>query len=286
MNCGCGVPDLEAAKRQVPITAVAEQLGLKIYGRMIRCWRPENHQHGDRTPSVGIDLRRNRVRCFVCDARLLSTIDLVQSALGLDTYEALLWLAARFDIPSIAKGKHLVSRSKNSHGRVGVSANPLEAIVRSGLWGEMSDVEVRVLEVIVIFLDPDTGLATLSYRALRRFSGVRKDSSISRALRRLANLHVIEVIRGRGGHGLSACNRYRLTVEDTRFVALLNDHYRTTREEIEAERRLRAERRSVLFSQRKTSIPKPGRADITGIDCLPRGEGETVFPLPSGGSGK
>ena len=51
--------DLEYMRRSVPIQEVAEQLGLRTAGNMIHCWRPENHQHGDRTASVRLQPRRN-----------------------------------------------------------------------------------------------------------------------------------------------------------------------------------------------------------------------------------
>lgn len=50
--------DLEYMRRSVPIQRVTEQLGLRTAGNMIHCWRPENHQHGDRTVSVRLQPRR------------------------------------------------------------------------------------------------------------------------------------------------------------------------------------------------------------------------------------
>lgn len=82
---GGGVPDLEYIKAWLPVAEVAAALELEVVGNMVRCWRPEKHQHGDRTPSVGIDRRRNRVRCFVCDGRAYSGIDLVEKVMGYDT---------------------------------------------------------------------------------------------------------------------------------------------------------------------------------------------------------
>src|SRR5262249_28282336 len=58
---------------------------------------PENHKHGDRTPSVGIHERRNWVMCFVCDARTLSSIDLVMSVLQVERHAAVQWISEASD---------------------------------------------------------------------------------------------------------------------------------------------------------------------------------------------
>jgi len=110
----------------------------------------------------------------------------------------------------------------------------------------MSHAEVRLLNVLDIFADPQMDSCSLSYAALRRFSGLRKDSTVAKAVRRLENMGTIAVARGRGGNGLSRCNTYKLTLEDSRFLALLRDCYNQTREEIEVQRQIRAERRSRL----------------------------------------
>ena len=251
-----GVPDLEWAKKHVSVTRAADLLGLEIVGKSIRCWRPDNHQHADRTPSVGIWHSKNRVKCFVCDPLPLSAVDLVQSCLKLDTYSALKWLDQRFEIPRLARGRHLCVKSKGSAPyRVGTTGSRLEAVVRSGLWGGMSTAEVRVLMVLAIFTDSETGLATLSYAALKRFSGLKSDASVRKAIVRLKNLYALEIIPKRGEDGFPGVNSYRLTLEDERFLAHLNDAHKKTQKEIEAQRRFRAEakqERRACISQRGT----------------------------------
>lgn len=282
-----GVPDIEWAKGRIPIQDVARNLGLEIHGRMIRCWRPENHQCGDRTPSVGIQLRANRVKCFVCDGKRLSTVDLVMSVLGLDTFSALLWLDARFDIPRIPRGKNLGCKSKCVRPyRVGVSGSRLEAIIRSGLYAEMSQSEIRLLDTLAVFADPDAGTARLSYMGLRTYSGIKKDWTISKALKRLANMHALEVIRGRGGDGLATCNVYRLTLEDSRFVTLMNECQASTHGEIEAQRFLREQartRRASVLAKRQ--LTAQSRKLLPVLTSLPLKGVPRNFPLPSSGNG-
>lgn len=245
------LPDIQAAKR-IPIDEVADRLGLDRQGGMIRCWRPENHQHGDRTPSVGIQLRKNRVKCFVCDAKRLSPVDLVQSVWGVETFDALRWLDAHFGpLPRIEKGKHLSHSSfAESRGRAGLNGR-LEPLVRAGVLAELSDAEVRLLQVFDAFCDPSTNTCTLSYAALKRFAGIAKDKTISNALKRLRNIHAIEVQRGSlqrvlAGHIVSRCSTYMLTLEHSDFLRLLHACQSETREEIAMERKVRAERRARL----------------------------------------
>jgi hypothetical protein len=275
------VPDLQAAKR-IPIDRVADELGLERYGHTLRCWRPERHQHGDRTPSVGIWARKNRMKCFVCDARALSTVDLVSSVLGLKTFEALLWLANRFDIPTVPKGRHVKRRGESAPFRVGVSGNRLEAIVRSGLLAQMGDCEVRVLLVLDTFTDREIGCTRLSYAGLRRFAGIASNQSISRSLQRLRNVGAIEIEHGRGGDGLATCNSYRLTLESTRLLSLVHDCFVTTRKEVETERAVRERARrqrakairvaAANMKKRVSNGPKPDSnyLPVTTLDtqCL------------------
>jgi len=274
-----GVPDLEWVKRNLPITDIAEKLGLEIRGRMIRCWRPEAHGHGDRTPSVGVYYRRNRVKCFGtgCEGKLLSPIDLVMSVLNVKVFDAVLWLDGRFNIPRIPKGTNLALKSKSIRPyRVSVSGFQFEGLIRSGLFAEMGDSEIRLLNVLCAYADAQTGLATLSYAALRRYSGIRKDSTVSKAVKQLERLHAVEITRGRGGNGLSACNQYRLTLEDTRLLKAQYDCYAPMRDEIEAQRKIRAKlrgRRVFLLADHKASVsPQQSRqhtkppAVITGIN--------------------
>lgn len=269
-----GVPDLREAKR-IPIDVVAERLGIERHRNMLRCWRPENHQHGDRTPSVGLQRRANRVKCFVCDGRRLSAIDLVQSVLGCNTFDAILWLDHEFGpLPRIPKGKHLARREQSPRrGAVGLRGR-LETVIRSGMYAELSWAQKAVLTVLDNFCDSND-TCVLSYAALRRFAGISKDATVSTALRQLENLHAIEIQRGRGGHGLSQCSTYKLTLEHTAFLAVLRSCYEKTRAEANAEQKLRAERRKWVVSRRH------GKAhDITGINLSPFNGSSSAIPTP------
>jgi hypothetical protein len=79
--------DLGYIRRHIPITEIARELDIEIFGSRARCWRPRAHQNGDRTPSVSF--YRNRFKCHCCDERSGSVIDLVVSVVGCDLRGAL-----------------------------------------------------------------------------------------------------------------------------------------------------------------------------------------------------
>ena len=62
--------------KSTPIEMVAERLGLAVMRHKCRC-----PFHDDRHPSLSFDIRRNRYRCYVCDAHG-GVIDLVMNLKG------------------------------------------------------------------------------------------------------------------------------------------------------------------------------------------------------------
>jgi len=234
------LPDIDFLK-QIAIVDVAQELGVEVTGpRTARCWRPERHQHGDRTPSVGFCRKRNKARCFVCDPRALSTIDLVQQVLGSSVIEAVQWLDDRFPgAPRIVKGKHIVKRRAQEEigTRIGVDS-PWTDLRRSAFLGAtMTPAEQCVLSALVELANPTTGEARLSYRTIARISGVRSDTSIARALRRLEQMSLLEINRGQDS-GRQA-NRYKLTAENISFQELVRAVTERMRRDIASEKELR-----------------------------------------------
>ena len=73
--------------RDLPIEEVAGRLGLQVTHHKALC-----PFHNDRHPSLSFSTRRNRFRCFVCDAKG-GTIDLVMKVMGKDFKEACRWLS-------------------------------------------------------------------------------------------------------------------------------------------------------------------------------------------------
>ena len=222
---------------------------------MVHCWRPDNHQHGDRTPSVGLQARYNIAKCFVCDVRALSTIDLVMSVRRVELREAVRWITARFEVPAAPKGRHIQHRERwPERYKVGASGSALETLVRSGIWASLTLSQRSLIPVLLAFADPETQKVKISYRGLMRYAGVRSQSTVSGALKRFRSLRMLGIESKRDIEGLRACNVYRLCFDDPEFAAYASDCFRQNRERIESEREFRR-------ATRKEAKP---RAAITG----------------------
>lgn len=76
-----------AKLKELPIESVAERLGFRVERHRSLC-----PFHDDSHPSLTFDVRRNRFKCYVCDAHG-GAIDLVEKKLGLGFKDACRWLA-------------------------------------------------------------------------------------------------------------------------------------------------------------------------------------------------
>jgi hypothetical protein len=231
--------DLKFVRESVPIRDVAEQLGLRIVGKLVHCWRPENHQHGDRTPSVALDRRANRAKCFVCDPKRLSTIDLVMSVQDVDLRDAIQWITSRYDVPAAPKGKH-IEHPERWPERFRVGTGPAgEMLVRSGIWAELTPAQRSLVLVLETFADKQTRKVTISYRGMMRHAGVRSQSTVSSALKRFRALRFLRFETNRDSDGLRACGTYQLDWDDPDFLQFANCCFRRHIEQAEQERALR-----------------------------------------------
>ncbi|MDQ3002787.1 MAG: CHC2 zinc finger domain-containing protein, partial [Fibrobacterota bacterium] len=84
--------DIEAVKAANPILDVLRDLGIPSQNNRIRCLKPENHSHGDRTPSVSVWPDRGQFKCWVCADVKGDVIDLVKLARNCSFREALEFL--------------------------------------------------------------------------------------------------------------------------------------------------------------------------------------------------
>lgn len=84
--------DIEKIKA-LPIEEVASALGLSVSHHKALC-----PFHADKHPSLTFSVRKNRYRCFVCDAHG-GTIDLVMKYLNKNFLEACKWLSEEHSIP-------------------------------------------------------------------------------------------------------------------------------------------------------------------------------------------
>ncbi len=235
-------PDVSWMKRNVPIIAVARALGLRIRNRRAKCWRPEKHRHGDAHPSLNLYEKGNRCRCFVCDLKGgHSNIDLVMGVLPCDFRDAVFWIAERFPVPNVKVGRPAGKTLPSALPyRAGVLGSEWEVVVRSGLWGLLSAAERSILLALHAFQDVDTGLTRLSYRAIMRYSGVRKTGNISNAIKELKKMHALQAVPGLRRGLLRECSTYRVTLTDPKFLEICNGVFASARKEVAQERVYRA----------------------------------------------
>jgi hypothetical protein len=233
-----GIPDLEFIKRHVPITNVARALDMCVIGNRAHCWRPHSHQHGDRTPSVWFSRRSNKGKCFVCDHFTWSNVDLVQRVIGCSTAHAINWIAARFDVPRIAKRRPTTNRIV-APGRVGCGSQ-VQDFMRSGLFAALPHATKALLFVLHEFMD----WQQLSYRTLMRLSGIGSRATIKVSLENLKHVGLLKVERGYTGRGVCEINAYRLTWDDARLQLLMAERHQATIREIKAEQELREAERA------------------------------------------
>ena len=246
------LPDMAFIRSKIPISEVAFALGLKLGGRSTaHCWRTQQHQNGDRTPSIS--LRKNRATCYVCDGHPLSSIDLVMAHQQCDLISAVRWICARFDVPNIPKGKKLVRSERWRTGRFGASRFPLEEIIRSGIWANLSDAERAVLPVLCCFADANTGEVEISYRGIARYSGKSTNNTVSAVIAKLEKLGLLKVTRNRDGT-FRKCGRYLLDWSDGHFQDALRSCNEATRAERDLERTLRAQRRLLKSNTLSTVV--------------------------------
>ena len=261
-----GIPDLRWINRNVSVAEVARALDLRFDGATkIHCWHPEQHQHGDRTASVGVRRKNNTVKCFVCDNKPMGPVDLAMSVLDLTgPADAALWIAARFSVPCIPKGKHLKQPARppvraGFEGDIGI-------LVLSGLWAELSAPARCIVPVLLSHSDRESGKSTaevrISYRAISRYSGVASPNAVADAIRELENIGWLARKEGprRASSALRSVSAYLLTPQADSVIELAGAKWDQTKQAIEGEREIRRRQRAERQSALSQNTVKPRAA--------------------------
>jgi hypothetical protein len=240
---GSGIPDMRYINREVRIREVARALDLKLDGpSKIHCWHPDRHKHGDRTASVGIRASNNTVKCFGCDSKPLGPIDLVMDVLHIAAADAALWIATRFTVPSVPR-RRPVPKPHASY-RVGYE-NGIGLLVRSGLWGTLSEAARCIAPVLLEMAEkvsPASEEYTLqmSYVAISRFSGVRSPRAVRKALVELADIDFLrQPWANLQPHPDRSASSYIITPLSKELREAANAFAAQIRQEIAAEKELR-----------------------------------------------
>ena len=106
--------ELKQFKESLSITAVAKALGIDVVRGRCRCFFPQRHAHGDRTPSVSFSEEWGTFRCWVCDDVRGDVISLVQLCKNMSFSEAIEWLKSEFSF--LLKSPKPVRKSALSAG--------------------------------------------------------------------------------------------------------------------------------------------------------------------------
>ena len=121
---------IEAFKRALSITAVAERLGLEPVHGKFRCFHPTRHAHGDRTPSVSLSEERGLFRCWVCPDFKGDVIQLVCDIRNCEFLDAVQWLREGWPVAAAAYVRANAQQPDGpTHGTAGnVATPPLAAV--------------------------------------------------------------------------------------------------------------------------------------------------------------
>jgi hypothetical protein len=229
--------------REVRIIEVARALDLTLDGpTKIHCWHPDRHKHADRTASVSIRTSNNTVKCFGCGSKPIGPIDLVMDVLDMSAADAALWIAARFPVPSVPR-RRPVPKPHASY-RVGYE-NGIGLLVRSGLWGTLSEAARCIAPVLLEMAErvsPGSGefILQMSYVAICRFSGVRSHRAVRKALVELADIGFLRsTCAGRQCRPERTASRYIITPFSDQLREAANVFAAQIQQEIAAEKELR-----------------------------------------------
>jgi hypothetical protein len=219
------LPDLKFIKQRIPIVAVARQLHInpELGGATwttARCWRPENHKTGDRTPSLNFQTKRNKYMCFACDDRLHSNLDLVMAVEHCTLAKALEWFDQHY--PGIPRIKATKSGRNTFDFRAGVDEfSKPDDLVKAGLVPHLTDSALRVFTVLAAFRN-DCDVSDPSFKTIKLRTGIRSNNTVAAAVRHLEKLSILKAQRkwakGRAGR---AQNQYTFTFDDPALFEIL-----------------------------------------------------------------
>lgn len=242
-DCQSKLPDFRFINAHISIKDVALKLDLRLGSNgNFHCWRTGQHQHGDRTASVGIRKVPNKLKCFVCDQRNLGPIDLVMSVLDLGKpKEAALWIAERFSVRTITKRRQKDWRDSADNVPYGFEGD-LGILIRSGLWAKLAPAARSIAPIMVEFKrdhgENHRNRIKISYRALMRYSGMTSPNSISKALNELIEIGWLERKHASGGL-IRPTGDYEITSHSDALCEIVHSEVAEFRETIAREREAR-----------------------------------------------
>jgi hypothetical protein len=183
-------PDAQWIRREIAVADVARKLGLEGDGWRFDCFR--HHPFGKRKRSLSVHHQSNTIRCFTCDDRSMSPIDLVAKVNGCGVGAAILWIGERF--PGVPTVELRLKRRSKTYVRRQTQTLTVDTLVRSPGWAALS-LAAKAVITAILARTPAAGSEQYSlrcsYEALRKWTGVRSEATIARALRELTNAQAI-----------------------------------------------------------------------------------------------
>lgn len=197
------------------------------------CWR--DHAKRDGRATVGVHVNSNSVRCFKCDSRNLSAIDLVRDVRGLSVGAAFRWFESEWpDVPKVRLKVTTDTRGNTQNIYRGYTARrwdevSCDVLALSPAWSRLSHAEKAIAAAIIARFPRERDvhpLLTCSYPELQSWAGVGDRHTIARALAKLRTIGLVQtalVPTGRETpHGFATRQTLlRLTWHSRRFQSWL-----------------------------------------------------------------
>jgi hypothetical protein len=163
-------------------------------------------------------------------------------ATGYNILHAAEWVAQRFPVPRIPKGRHSTPPLPAVRGAT--TAKPLELLVNSGVWATLRPATKQLIPVLLESAEfsplSAEGVLRMSYRAMIRYAGLSSHSAIAGALRELEGIGWLEREKGEpSGDPIKQVTSLKLTPLSDAFIEHANELHRKHRAAIEQERELR-----------------------------------------------
>jgi hypothetical protein len=185
------VPDAKWIRKEIPIADVARAIGLQGDGRVFDCFR--EHPRGKRQHSLRVHAISNTARCFTCDTRNLSNIDLVMKVHGYDVGTAIRWLSKTFkDVPFI---EVRVKSGRRTYAPSRKRSMTLQDLVTSPGWAALSPAAKAVLTAIFARCPAsgsEQGCLHCTYVHLMQWTGLRSRATIAASLHQLRDAGAIQ----------------------------------------------------------------------------------------------
>jgi hypothetical protein len=187
------IPDARWINQKLDIRRVAVLLEIRHTGDRWHCWRPQNHRNGDADPSVRYWAEMNRLKCFVCPGAAIGAIDLVMEVSNCTFEQALEWLATKFEVPMIP-ARQKSERTGAPRRYLEQHMEPMELLVKMHIYQHLGRAARLLAPVLLAVSEKTSALGesprtvTISYAAIRRYSGIKSPNSIRAGIQELEML--------------------------------------------------------------------------------------------------